>query len=82
MADTIVVNSVTRCAGLTHIRFDGTVNGVAGNFGTTFEEMQNAVERMSTREKFILRLYFDAIDNGIGTFAALKTRAEGRTYMV
>ena len=76
----VIVTSLTRCQDQMHYKFTGTYDGKVVEFGTTFAEINEIVDRLPPREQFILRLHFDAIDNNITTFAGLVNRVEGREY--
>jgi hypothetical protein len=82
---TFTVNSVTRCAGLTHwtatITFSG---GATVPIDTDQAELQIdfPANRDQARTAILNRLRSAAKEAGAGTFAQVKTALEGKTFQI
>jgi hypothetical protein len=79
---TVVISSVTRCAGGGHVKISGTLDGIPKTLGITSEELLNYFSERTTEDRVLARLYYDIAENNLTTPAQIKNRLEGRTYKI
>jgi hypothetical protein len=77
---TITITTLTRCAGQNHYHIAGTVNGVARTI--TIHRSELDLDPTEVVDAFVARVRSDLKENSITTFAAAKTRLEGRTFQL
>ena len=77
---TIVVSSVTRCAGTGHITVTGTLDGDAQTLQTTAAEL--ALEDVSLRECVIVRLRSAVKEANANTWQKAVNALTGKTFKV
>jgi hypothetical protein len=77
---TIVVTSISRCAGLNHVTVTGTVNGAA--LTQTFLRSDLDLDPSDVRDAVVTRLRSAVKEAGATTPAQISTALTGKTFQV